>query len=75
MLAATQDEATSAMYTECFEALELIGGQPPFQMEYRASFALVGYKGTRNVNWVQQKKEHFGQGPTVIDATVKLLKT
>ena len=75
MLAATQDEATSAMYTECFQALELIGGQPPFQMEYRASFALVGYKGTRKVDWIQQKKEHFGQGPTVIDASVKLLKT
>ncbi|XP_057312958.1 sushi, von Willebrand factor type A, EGF and pentraxin domain-containing protein 1-like isoform X2 [Hydractinia symbiolongicarpus] len=75
VLAAIQDEATSAAhYVECFKALEIIGGKRPFQTEYRSSFALIGYKGKRVVDWVKQKKSYFGRGPTGLKDSIKLLK-
>lgn len=74
-MAAIQDEATSAAhYVECFKALEIIGGKRPFQTEYRSSFALIGYKGKRVVDWVKQKKSYFGRGPTGLKDSIKLLK-
>ena len=74
VLAAVQDEATSAaMYYGCKKALEVIGGKRPFQNDYRASFAMIGYKGKRNVTWVEQKKSASGRGPTNLKNRIKLM--
>ena len=71
VLAAMQDEASAAASTECFEALEMIGGKEPFQREYRGSFAIIGYKGTKKVTWIEQKKFTAGKGPAELTKTIK----
>lgn len=74
VLAGYQDEATLRYDNNyCKRALLLIGGKEPFQTEYRASFALVGYKGAqRNVNWIRQKKSSAGRGPTDLNGSIEL---
>jgi len=70
---AYQDESSHYFISgKCDKALEIIGGKRPFQTEYRASYAIVGYRGSPKPSWVQQRKSVFGRGPTDLNGNVKL---
>ncbi|XP_066922834.1 sushi, von Willebrand factor type A, EGF and pentraxin domain-containing protein 1-like [Clytia hemisphaerica] len=74
VMGAYQDEATSRYIPQhCDQALELIGGKKPFQREYRASFAIVGYKGVFRPFWTTQKMSSYGRGPTDLNGSIKLM--
>ena len=71
---AYQDDATNYYHTQyCDTALETIGGRKPFQREYRASFAIAGYKGKAKASWVTQKMSSYGRGPTDLNGIFKLM--
>lgn len=74
VLGAYQDEGSRSFINGlCDKALELIGGKRPFQTEYRASFAIVGYKGKGSVAWLRQKKSGYGKGPTDLKGSIPFL--
>ena len=73
MIAAIHDEGANEMSSWGYDALRRIGGKPPFQTNYRGSFALIGYKGMRDayVPWIKQGSNERGKGPTVLRASLK----
>ena len=75
ILAAIQDDATAATNVICHQALEKIGGKKPFQREFRGSFGMIGYKGTEQVNWIEQKMSSPRAGPTELKKTITLLQS
>ena len=72
VLGAYQNEALLRFSSICVNALRLIGGKRPFQLQYQASFAIVGYKGNTKPTWIQQKKSDYGKGPTDLNGAVSL---
>lgn len=68
VIAAIQDDGTSAMYTQGYDALLAVGGKEPFQRNYRGTYALIGYKGTGEVTWINQASKMPGRGPTILRA-------
>ncbi|XP_047126409.1 sushi, von Willebrand factor type A, EGF and pentraxin domain-containing protein 1 isoform X1 [Hydra vulgaris] len=73
ILVAAQDEATNVAFNKCFAALQILGGKPPFQREYRSSFAMIGFKGIHSETMIEQKKNGFGMGSTTITKNIQLL--
>jgi len=73
VIAAIHDEGANEMSSWGYDALRRIGGKPPFQDNYRGSFALIGYKGMRDayVPWIKQGSNERGKGPTVLRASLK----
>ena len=50
-----------------------LGAKNPRSLGYRASWALVGYKGPDQVDWVQQAQAAESEGPTEISVQIPKL--
>ena len=79
VLAATQDDAwwaggASESNKQAADAqLTSRGATNPRPLEYRASWALVGYKGSNDpVGWKRFAEARRGQGPTEILVTIPM---
>ena len=72
VLVAVQNEGARLLTADGVRALKALGGSEPVQREYRASYALVGYKGIDKVTWVRQKMKPRRQGPTEISLVIPL---
>ncbi|PFX11125.1 hypothetical protein AWC38_SpisGene25368, partial [Stylophora pistillata] len=73
ILIAVQDEG-SRFLQKAFDALTIIGGYHVSSLEYRGSYALIGYPREKKPSYVKQVQRKSGQGPSVISATVPLTK-
>ncbi|XP_065058481.1 sushi, von Willebrand factor type A, EGF and pentraxin domain-containing protein 1-like isoform X1 [Rhopilema esculentum] len=75
VLVGIQDEATArSNQYYVYSSLERLGGVAgSFQMQYRGSFAMVGYKGTSKPAWVRQVTPAAGRGPAILEATIPLV--
>eukprot|EP00794_Sanderia_malayensis_P007556 gene7556-8393_t len=73
VLIGIQDEASRYMSYLVQASLLKLHGTPPFQTQYRAAFAMIGYKGNTKPAWVKQKLTNRYRGPAMIDSTVALL--
>ena len=79
VLAATQDEAwraggASESNKQAADAqLTSLGETNPRPLEFRASWALVGYKGSNDpADWKRFAEARSGQGPTEILVTIPM---
>ena len=74
VLAAVQHCAANAPWydADCFNSLDLIGGQRPYNIQVRASFAMIGYYGKRKASWVKQERHDNSKGPTTLSALIPL---
>ena len=79
VLAATQDEAwraggASESNKQAADAqLTSLGATNPRPLEFRASWALVGYKGPNDpADWKRFAEARSGQGPTEILVTIPM---
>ena len=68
MLVAVQDEAGRLFNNDARDALHKLGGRN-VHLEYRGSYAMIGYKGLRP-NFFREKKSGRGRGPTEVSANV-----
>ena len=75
VLVGIQDEATArSNQNYVYSSLERLGGVAgSFQMQYRGSFAMVGYKGSSKPAWVKQVTPAAGRGPAILQATIPLV--
>ena len=55
------------------DELQKLGAIPPYLPGIEGSWAFIGYKGTRRVNWVQQISNKKGSGPSKISAIIPLI--
>ncbi|XP_066923126.1 uncharacterized protein [Clytia hemisphaerica] len=73
VLGAIQDEGSVQFVPGyCDKALELIGGQKPFQRQYRGSFAIAGYRGLPKPYWARQQKLLSSEGPLRMSGFVQI---
>ena len=79
VLAATQDDASwaggaSESNKQAADVqLTSLGATNPRPLEYRASWALVGYKGSNDpADWKKFAEARSGQGPTEILVTIPM---
>ena len=68
VLVAVQDEAQRLYNNFVGDALKSLGGRN-FNLEYRGSYALLGFRGPRK-NWVRELKHGRGKGPSEITASI-----
>ncbi|XP_065051141.1 uncharacterized protein LOC135680862 isoform X2 [Rhopilema esculentum] len=69
---ATQNTAHSTYYGG--DALLNIGAVYPLFPMYRGSWALVGYKGDRQVDWIKQDSKTKGAGPAKLSVEIQPTK-
>ncbi|XP_065051247.1 uncharacterized protein LOC135680930 isoform X2 [Rhopilema esculentum] len=74
VLIAAKDEYTRSMYNRGYSAMYSVGGQEPFVKKYRASYALIGFKGRGRQPWTVQKSLPPGRGPSIINAQLLIRK-
>ena len=74
ILIAVQDEGLRYL-EKAFDALTRIGGYDVSSLEFRGSYALIGYPREKKPSYVKQIQRKRGQGPSVISATVPLTKS
>ena len=55
------------------QAMIDVGAKVPISSGYRGSYALIGYKGTENVDFIAQMKAPKRMGPSVLTASVQTL--
>ena len=72
MLVALQDEGADQIKTEAYDALKIAGSLDPV-LEFRSSYALIGYKGPTRPTWVKESKSKPGLGPTVLEGAVPFI--
>lgn len=70
---AVQDEGTKFL-SPAVDAIKGVGGVDPVMIEYRGSFALVGYAdaATYRPVWIAQQVRGRAQGPSVISSRIPL---
>lgn len=73
MLVAIQDEG-STHGSAANDALRRLGASDPILLEYRSSYALIGYAGSEKVHWISQAQNNRKNGPSVISVTIDLKK-
>ena len=71
VLIAIQDEGNRA--SAAHSAMIAVGAKAPISSGYRGSYALIGYKGKEEVDFVAQKKANRRRGPSVLSATVNTM--
>jgi len=73
VLIAVQDEGTKFL-SPAVDAIKGVGGVDPVMIEYRGSFALVGYAdaATNRPVWIAQQVRGRAQGPSVISSRIPL---
>ena len=52
-------------------ALKRLGAREPIILEYRSSFALAGFAGSRLPSWVSQAQNKRYMGPSVLLVTIE----
>ena len=65
-----QDEG-SRFWRVATDAIKAIGGTRTY-IDFRGSYALLGYKGNSNVNWITEVSNLRKRGPSVIRKTIQL---
>ena len=68
---ATQDEPGRYFDSVAGDAVKLIGGTRT-SLDWRSSYAVLGFKGPWSVSWISEVYNIKGQGPSVITKTIKL---
>ncbi|XP_068694508.1 uncharacterized protein [Montipora foliosa] len=71
VLIATQDTAEK-YWLPAKPALIKLGGTEPILMEFRGSFAFIGYAGNKKPSWIAQEQRPRGKGPSVIHLRIPL---
>ena len=66
---AVQDDAQDKITNDAYTALQLLGASQA-TLTYRASYALIGYKNSKNPSWIKENKKEAGNGPTILNGTV-----
>ena len=73
ILVAVQDEGSNNL-SPAVDALKRVGAVEPVMVEYRGSFAFIGYADadTNKPVWITQQVRGRGQGPSVISSRIPL---
>ena len=73
-MVAVQDEGSSKQ-APAIDALKKKGATDPV-VDFRGSFALVGYAGIENRPlWIAQQRRNSGQGPSEISLRIPVIKS
>ena len=70
---AVRDEG-SQHWNAAKHAMKEIGGTRN-SLQYRSSYALLGYKGNHKMSWISEVYNLRGKGPSVIKKTIQLGNT
>lgn len=70
-MVATQEDA-SQYWQSSADALKRLGATDSMYLEYRSSFALIGYAGTNKPCWIAQDQHNRTKGPSVIYLRIPL---
>ena len=54
------------------EALRSIGAVRPYYPNHKGSWAFIGYKGEKEVKWIQQMSKAKGRGPSKVSASIPM---
>lgn len=70
-MVAIQDSGSNH-FSEAVAALKRLGATDPIFIDFRGSFALIGYAGAIKPPWIAQQQAYRHQGPSQISARIPL---
>ena len=68
---ATQDSASNT-WQPAADALRRLGVTDPILLEFRGSFAFIGYAGGNKPSWIAQEQQKRYEGPSIIHLRIPL---
>jgi len=71
VLIATQDSASNT-WQPAADALRRLGVTDPILLEFRGSFAFIGYAGANKPSWIAQEQQKRYEGPSIIHLRIPL---